>query len=299
MVSALADKSDIRKKIVAYPFVKWAGGKRQLINEYRKYFPLKGSYITYFEPFLGGGAVFFDLQPEKAILMDINEELINAYKVIQSNLEGLILELKRHKENHCEKYYYQVRNWDRLPDYKDRTPEEKAGRFIYLNRTCFNGLYRVNRNGHNNVPIGRYKNPKILDRENLINVHELLDGDKDIRIINTDYKEVLKYAEKGDFVYFDPPYYPLDDTSFTSYTKNDFGPEDHEKLAEVFMELHKRGCKVALSNSSAEEVYKLYDYDGIDIIPLYARRSINSNSNGRGSIKELLIINYGSELKNK
>lgn len=281
-----------RKIISVYPFVKWAGGKRQLLSEFKKYFPPVGSYKRYFEPFLGGGAVFFDLQPDRAVLMDINEELINTYKVIQNNIEGLIQELKKHKERNSKEYFYEIRNWDRLPNYKERTAVERAARFIYLNRTCFNGLYRVNSKGQFNVPFGQYKNPRILDEENLRNVHLLLNNGKDILIENVDYKKVLEYAQEGDFIYFDPPYYPLEPTSFTSYTKDNFGPEEHKELAAVFKELTDRGCMVALSNSSTEEVRKLYSFDGVELVPLQARRSINSDVNGRGAIEELLIINY-------
>jgi len=281
-----------RKIISVYPFVKWAGGKRQLLSEFKKYFPAIDSYDRYFEPFLGGGAVFFDLQPDRAVLMDINEELINTYKVIQNNIEGLIQELKKHKERNSKEYFYEIRNWDRLPNYKERTAVERAARFIYLNRTCFNGLYRVNSKGQFNVPFGQYKNPRILDEENLRNVHLLLNNGKDILIENVDYKKVLEYAQEGDFIYFDPPYYPLEPTSFTSYTKDDFGPEEHEELAAVFKELTDRGCKVALSNSSTDKVRELYSFEGVELIPLQARRNINSDVNGRGAIEELLIINY-------
>jgi DNA adenine methylase len=283
---------NLEQQIPAYPFVKWAGGKRQLLKVFEQYFPARDSYCSYHEPFLGGGAVFFDIQPPKAVLMDINPELINTYQVIQNDLEGLIRELKAHKKKHCENYYYEVREWDRLPGYKELAPEKKAARFIYLNRTCYNGLYRVNSKGHYNVPIGSYKNPRILDEKNLINIHRLLDGDREIIVKKSDYKLVLEYAKERDFVYFDPPYYPLDETSFTSYTKDDFGYEEHEELAEVYQLLHERGCKVALSNSNVEEVQLLYQYPEFKKIEVDANRNINSNAEGRGPIKELLIINY-------
>ncbi len=292
MVDAITEETNFQQQIPAYPFIKWAGGKRQLLSAFKQYFPAKDSYHTYHEPFLGGGAVFFELKPQRAVLMDINQELIIAYQVIQNNLQGLIKELRGHKKKHSEEHYYKVREWDRLTGYKNLSPVKKAGRFIYLNRTCYNGLYRVNSKGQYNVPIGSYKNPRIIDEENLINIHKLLDGDRQIIIEKSDYKAVLDYAETGDFIYFDPPYYPREETSFTSYTKDSFSAEDHEELAEIYQILHERGCKLALSNSCIDEVKLLYQNPLFKLIKLDANRNINSDANGRGPVKELLIINY-------
>ncbi len=279
-------KNKKQKKIVDVPrpFVKWAGGKRQIINRMDRFFPEE--FDTYIEPFLGGGAIFFYLLPSKAILIDINPELINTYQVIQEDVVKLSESLKKH-ENEKE-YYYKLRNIDRnLEEFNKWSKIEKASRTIYLNRCCYNGLYRVNSKGQYNVPFGKYKNPNFCDEKNLWAVHEAL---KNVKIIQGGFERVLEFAEKGDFIYFDPPYHPLSETSnFTSYTKFDFGKESQIRLFEVFKELDKKGCKLLLSNSYNEFIIKLYkDYK---IVTINAKRAINSDASKRGKIKEVLVMN--------
>lgn len=275
------------KKIVAvpHPFIKWAGGKKQLLRQIDKYLPQK--YNKYLEPFAGGGALFFYLLPNKAILIDNNKELINCYRVIQNIIGELIKSLKKHKNE--KDYFYKIRSLDRIPEeFKKLSSVERASRTIFLNKCCFNGLYRVNSKGEFNVPFGKYENPKFCDEENLLTVNKVL---KDIQIINGDFKECLELAEKDDFIYFDPPYQPISTTAnFTSYTKENFNKEDQVRLFKVYEELDNRGCKVMLSNSYNEFILDLYKK--YDLKTVYARRAINSDASGRGQIKEVLIINY-------
>ena len=269
---------------VPHPFIKWVGGKRQLISQMAQYFPK--SFNKYIEPFVGGGAIFFHLLPKDAILIDFNDELINCYKIIKNNVSELIKSLKKH-ENERE-YYYKIREVDRSPkEFSKWSDIEKASRTIYMNRCCYNGLYRVNSKGYFNVPFGRYKNPNFCNRENLIAVHEAL---KNVELINDSFEICLDFAKKGDFIYFDPPYYPLSETAnFTSYTSKNFGKDSQKKLLEVFKKLDERGCKLMLSNSYSEFILNLYkDYT---IHTLKARRSINSDAKKRGEIKEILVKN--------
>ncbi len=265
------------------PFVKWAGGKRQLVDILLSNVP--PSFNRYFEPFVGGGALLFELQPQKAVISDINEELINAYKVIKDNVEELINSLKKHKNT--KEYYYAIR----AINPKTLTPVERASRFIYLNKTCFNGLYRENSKGQFNVPFGRYKNPKICDEENLRAVSEFLNK-IEITILNCDYKITCEMAKSGDFVYLDPPYYPISKTaSFTKYNKNGFSEEDQIELSEIFKELDRKGCYVMLSNSNTEFIKKLYANYRIQEIK--ANRFINCKANRRGKSNiEVLITNF-------
>jgi len=265
------------------PFVKWAGGKRQLVDILLSNVP--PSFNRYFEPFVGGGALLFELQPQKAVISDINEELINAYQVIKDNVEELINSLKKHKNT--KEYYYAIR----AINPKTLTPVERASRFIYLNKTCFNGLYRENSKGQFNVPFGRYKNPKICDEENLRAVSEFLNK-IEITILNCDYKMTCEMAKSGDFVYLDPPYYPISKTaSFTKYNKNDFSEKDQIELSEIFKELDRKGCYVMLSNSNTEFIKKLYANYRIQEIK--ANRFINCKANRRGKSNiEVLITNF-------
>ncbi|MHA1379814.1 MAG: DNA adenine methylase [Candidatus Helarchaeota archaeon] len=268
---------------VPHPFVKWAGGKRQLINQFNKYFPSK--FNKYIEPFVGGGAIFFYLLPENAILIDNNEELINCYQVIQNKVDELIKSLKKHKNE--KNYFYKVRNVDRTEEFRNWSDVERASRTIFLNRCCFNGLYRVNSNGQFNVPFGKYKNPKFCDEKNLKAVNKAL---KNVEVIKDSFAKCLKFAEKDDFIYFDPPYHPLSDTAnFTGYTKGGFGKKAQIQLFDVFKELDERGCKLMLSNSYNDFILNLYkDYK---IKTILAKRAINSDATKRGQIKEALILN--------
>jgi DNA adenine methylase len=274
------------------PFVKWVGGKRQLLKQFREmdlYPPHNFNSInsTYYEPFVGGGAVFFDLLPKKAVLSDLNKELVITYNIIKNDIEELIKSLKKHR--YKKEYFLKVRakNVNKLTDL------EIASRFIFLNRTCFNGMYRVNSKGQFNVPFGKYTNPTICDEDNLRKVSKALQ-EADITV--GDYKKVLDKAQKRDFIYFDPPYYPVSKTaSFTSYTKEDFLNKEQIELRDTFLELHKRGCFVMLSNSDTpfiNEIYKEIENEGIKINKVRAGRAINSNGSKRGKINEVLITNY-------
>jgi DNA adenine methylase len=274
------------------PFVKWVGGKRQLLKQFRDngYYPpefFDPSKNTYFEPFVGGGAVFFDLLPEKAVLSDLNNELVTTYNVIKNDVEELIKSLKKHKNE--KEYFLKIRSQkvEKLSDV------QIASRFIYLNRTCFNGMYRVNSKNEFNVPFGDQKNPLICDEINLRKVSLIL---QKVSISQSDYKGVLKKAKKGDFIYFDPPYYPVSKTaSFTSYTANAFLEKEQIELRDTFVELHKRGCFVMLSNSDTKFIRDIYSEikdKKIKINTVYAGRAINSKGSGRGKITEVLITNY-------
>lgn len=267
-----------------YPIVKWVGGKRQLMFELLENMPK--SYNRYFEPFIGGGALFFELQPKKAYISDMNEELINLYSVVKNNVYELIDELKKHKIS--KEYFMNIRNIDRTKEYKKWSAIQKASRFIYLNRTCFNGMYRVNSKGEFNVPFGNYKNPRIIDENNLINCSNLL---QKTEIKNADFSEILNCIQSGDFVYFDPPYVPLNETSsFTSYTKDGFDIDMQFKLREVCNELDSMGVKFMLSNSDTKFVNEVYE--NYNIKKVFASRQINANPNGRGKITEVLVKNY-------
>jgi DNA adenine methylase len=274
------------------PFVKWAGGKGQLLSQFEPYFP--ATFGQYVEPFVGGGAVFFSLYTQgrltgkPVVLLDHLEELINCYRVIQGQVEELIAALQEHVPHKRDtQYYYDVRKWDRRPDYARRSEVERAARFVFLNRTCYNGLYRVNRRGQFNVPFGRYRNPTICDADNLRAASRALRG---VTLLVGDFSRCLDLVETGDFVYLDPPYHPLSDTAnFTSYTLESFGEEDQRRLADLFRELDHRGCQVRLSNSYTDLVRQLYD--GYEQIQVRAIRAISSKGSERGAIPELLVTN--------
>lgn len=267
-----------------YPIVKWVGGKRQLMFELIKNMPK--SYNRYFEPFIGGGALFFELQPEQAYISDMNEELINLYSVVRDNVYELIKDLSKHEVS--KEYFLEIRNIDRTEQYTELSDVERASRFIYLNRTCFNGMYRVNSQGQFNVPFGHYKNPRIIDENNLLNCSELL---KKTEIKCADFSEILTKVKKGDLVYFDPPYVPLNETSsFTSYTKDGFDIDMQFKLRDVCDELDSMGVKFMLSNSDTKLVNNLYA--NYKIKKVFASRQINANADGRGKITEVLVRNY-------
>jgi len=274
------------------PFVKWVGGKRQLLKQFRMmnlYPPEKFDAIKnrYFEPFIGGGAVFFDLFPKRAYLSDLNLELVTTYNVIKDDVESLIKALKKH--THSKEYFLKMR----AQKVEKLSLLQIASRFIYLNRAGFNGMYRVNSRGEFNVPFGYHKNPLICDEDNLRKISNAL---KNVEIKHQDYKQVLKKAKKGDFVYFDPPYHPLSKTAaFTAYTSEGFGEREQVELRDTFLELHKRGCFVMLSNSDApfiNEIYSELKKYGVRISKVDAGRAINSKGSGRGKVKEVLVTNY-------
>ncbi|MCC8418653.1 MAG: Dam family site-specific DNA-(adenine-N6)-methyltransferase [Rickettsia endosymbiont of Glossina mortisans submortisans] len=241
---------------------------------------LPASYNNYYEPFIGGGALFFALIPDKAIISDINLDLIITYKVIKDEARALIELLAKHKANHSQDYYYAVRK-----NTNSDNPIEIAARFIYLNKTCYNGLYRVNSKGEFNVPMGAYINPNILDENNIIACSKAL---QNAEIIYQDFGNIL--PKPKDFVYIDPPYQPINHTSFTKYTKLDFTEEDQIKLYEKSRELHKNGVYFMLSNSDSDFIKNLYNSFSIDIVN--APRSINCKSDSRQRTNEVLIRNY-------
>lgn len=276
------------------PFVKWVGGKRQLLGQFRDkgLYPPKefdASKNTYFEPFVGGGAMFFDLLPLNASINDINAELVTTYKIIRDNVEDLITELTSGRHLYDKEIFLKIRAQDTnlLSDI------ERAARFIFLNRTAFNGMYRVNKSGQFNVPFGKYINPQICDSVNLRRSSKVL---KNTKVSNSSYKYVLEEAKKGDFVYFDPPYYPVSKTaSFTSYSNDVFLKEQQIELRDTYIELNNRSCFVMLSNSDTafiESLFLPYLKSGINIHKVQAGRAINSNSSKRGKVSELLITNY-------
>ena len=276
----------------ARPFIKWAGGKRQLLSQFEAFFPKR--FERYFEPFVGSGAVFFHLWNQKRLpgqvfLFDNNEELVHAYCMVRDRLEELVDLLSIHKRNHNQEYYNIIRNLDRQVVKLDEV--ERAARTIYLNRTCYNGLYRVNRKGKFNVPMGRYKNPEILNQKVLLSAREAL---QNTELEVKDFREAVNIARKGDFFYFDPPYHPMSSTAyFTSYTAANFHEQDQVDLASVFTQLSDKGCLCMLSNSFTPFMLELYCKFRIEIV--YAKRAINSVANKRGATKEIVVLNYDNK----
>lgn len=270
------------------PFLKWVGGKRQLMPTIVTHLPKNINELTYVEPFIGGGAVLFHLQPKNAIINDFNEELINVYEVIKNNLEELIEDLKKHKNE--PDYFYEIRSLDRNDNFKNLSKVERASRVIYLNKTCYNGLYRVNNAGEFNSPFGRYKNPNIVNEPTLKAVSKYLNSNN-IVIRNGDYNDVLKTIDKNSFVYLDPPYHPISESSnFTGYVQGGWDSFDQIRLREVCDELNAKGIKFLLSNSSAQFIKDQYAKYKIEIVK--ANRAINSNGANRGEVDEVLIKNY-------
>lgn len=270
----------------AKPILKWAGGKRQLIPQYIPYFPKMME--CYYEPFIGSAAIFFHLQPATATLSDRNPHLIEVYQVIQRDVDALIQALQGHIND--SDYYYEVR----AKDPATLTAVERAARFIYLNKTCYNGLYRENKKGKFNVPFGRYVNPKICNAPRLRAVSQLLQS-VDIKAL--DFDTAVANAQPNDFVYLDPPYAPLSKTSnFTSYDRFGFNDEDQTRLAQTIHTLTERGVNVMLSNSTAPIIQELYSSSHYRKILIQARRNINSKVSKRGHITELLILNYDPQM---
>ena len=270
------------------PILKWVGGKRQLLEQI---VPLIPEYTTYYEPFVGGGAVLFHTQPKKAVINDSNEELINIYQVIKAQPEELIALLQRHKEKNSQEYFYGIRSLDRTREtYEGLSPVERAARIIYLNKTCYNGLFRVNRAGEFNAPWGRYKNPNITNETTIRAISGYLNRAK-VSIFCGDYREALKGIRKGSFVYLDPPYMPLSSSSsFTGYTAEGFGPQQQIELKRQCDLLDKRGIHFLLSNSCCdfiEDLYKDYIIERVS-----AKRAINAKGDKRGAIDEVLVRNY-------
>lgn len=275
------------------PFTKWTGGKRQLLPELReKIASIDHAIPTYFEPFVGGGALLFDLQPKKAIINDHNSDLVAAYKIIKEEPQKLLDILGQHQEKNSKDYYLSIREMDRNGQIEQLSEVERVARTLYMLRVNFNGLYRVNSKGQFNVPYGRYKNPKIANPENIFSVSEYLNKNQ-VLMYNRDFEEAVEQASSGDLVYFDPPYAPVNETSsFTAYTANGFDEADQIRLRDLFVALDKKGVHVMLSNSSVPLIHELYsDYNyTIDIVG--ATRMINSKSSGRGKVDEVIITNW-------
>ncbi len=275
-----------KNKLVA-PVLKWVGGKRQLLDTFAPLLPKR--IISYCEPFIGGGAMLFHLQPKTAYVNDINSDLILVYNVIKNDVESLINTLSEFKNE--SEFFYSVRDWDRSKKkYDSLTDVERAARIVYLNKTCFNGLYRVNNAGEFNSPFGSYKNPNIVNAPVLRAVSSYFNT-ADVRLTSTDYYEMLKDIPKGTFVYLDPPYDPISDTSnFTGYSKGGFSREEQIRLRDCCDELTKRGIKFMLSNSSTDFIRDLYSDYNIQIVQ--AKRAINSNASKRGNVDEVVVRNY-------
>jgi DNA adenine methylase len=278
----------------ARPFIKWAGGKSQLLPALTQRLPQQ--FKRYHEPFLGGGAFYFHLYntgklTEGATLSDYNPELVLCYQVVRDQLDDLIEALQPHQQNRLDpQYFHEVRSWDRQADFAQRSPVERAARTIYLNRTCYNGLYRLNKLGQFNAPFGYYKNPQICDVDNLRLASQALQY-AELRV--DDFWQVSQRAQTGDFIYFDPPYVPVSTTaSFTTYTGQTFGLDHQQRLADLFNSLQQRGIYGMLSNSSTPITHQLYQANGNTINIVMASRKINSIASKRGEIEEILVCNY-------
>jgi DNA adenine methylase len=272
-------------------FLKWAGGKRKILNEIDKHLPKKIN--RYFECFLGGGSVFFYIKqkynPKYCMISDINKDLIETYKAVRDNPKELIKQIKHFKKKNSKEFYYSMRekfNKNKITGIK------RCAVFIYMNKTCFNGLYRVNSKGEFNVPCGKYKNPEIFNEESILLASKLLKG---VKIKCCDYELIKNKVRKNDFVYLDPCYDPLKKTSFANYTPRRFSDEDNDRLASFVWSLKKKGARILFSNNITKNVKRLYPKKDFDRIIVYCSRSINCNSQGRGLISEFLIKNYKEE----
>ncbi len=269
------------------PILKWVGGKRQLMNEIVTRLPEE--YNNYYEPFLGGASVLLGLNPKVSFVNDINPELINVYNTVKNDSDELIKLLKKHKND--SEYFYAIRSLDRNKEkYKKLSNVERASRIIYLNKTCYNGLYRVNSRGELNAPFGKYKNPLICDEGNIKEVSNFFNQSK-VKFFNEDFETFLNRCETGDFVYLDPPYDPVNDSSnFTGYSAGGFSRHDQERLKKICDDLTRRGVYFLLSNSSTDFIKNLYSEYTIDLVD--AKRNINSNAKKRGVVQEVLVRNY-------
>lgn len=274
----------------AKPFVKWAGGKRQIIDKLLKLVPVE--YDTYYEPFVGGGALLFELSPKEAVINDSNKELMNVYKILSTDkgYEETLKLLNTYEKKHDEAFYYKIRNLDKDKEkFAKLNDYERAARTIYLNKACFNGLYRVNSKGEFNVPFNKKLKINTYDGQNMILAYVYFQTNK-ITMLSTDFEEAVKDAKKGDFIYFDPPYDSENDDTFNSYTEEGFGKEEQRRLARVYKELSDRGCYVMLSNHNTTLINELYNEFNIHVIS--AKRNINSKGEKRGKVEEVIITNY-------
>lgn len=268
------------------PFVKWVGGKGRILPQLLPLLPPGMELRRHLEPFVGGGALFFARRPAQALLSDVNPALIATYQAVRDGVEDVIAALAPHARLHGKEHYYRAR--DRYNHGRSLTEAERAALFIYLNKTCFNGLHRVNRKGEFNVPAGRYKNPRILDDDGLRTASAALAR---ARIEQASFESLLELARPGDFVYFDPPYEPLSETAnFTSYARNGFDRNDQRRLRDVYWELDRRGCRLMLSNSDVPFIRHLYRQFRIDTVA--APRAVSCNGRGRGKVAEVVVRNY-------
>lgn len=276
------------------PYLKWAGGKRQLLPVIKACLPDNFAAMKYYEPFIGAGALFLNRQPSVAVINDINPELVLTYKAIRDNVGELISALREHKSLNSEEYYYKIREQDRNRDlYSALSDIQKAARIIYLNKTCYNGLYRVNLQGMFNVPYGRYKNPAICDEQVLMAIHRYLSfSGNEITISHGDFADAVKSAGQNSFIYFDPPYHSQDNSNFTGYQAGGFDKNEQVRLRDLFLQKTEEGAKCLLSNSDTPFIRELYADSRFDIMTVKAKRAINSDSSGRGEVDEVLIKNW-------
>jgi len=283
-----------RKDPLVKPFLKWAGGKRQLLPEINRHLPENFMNLRYYEPFVGAGALFFDRQPRRAVINDNNSELILAYEIIRDHVDGLVQALNAHRALNDESYYYRIREQDRDSGFfAGLTGIQKAARLVYLNKTCYNGLYRVNSQGMFNVPYGRHANPAICDEPAIRAIHGYLCHERaEIGILHGDFAAAVADAGRNSFIYFDPPYHSPGNTHFTGYQAGGFGENEQKRLRDVFAERTEAGAKCLLSNSDTPFIRGLYDGDRFDIVSVKAKRAINSDSAGRGEADEVLIKNW-------
>lgn len=273
-----------------HPFVKWAGGKTQLLDRIRELMPKE--YNHYYEPFIGGGALLFSVAPKNFTINDFNSELVQAYKCFtnEDDFKKLVERLDYHQKHHSEEYYYEVREMDKYSDFLNLPAYERAARMIYLNKSCFNGLYRVNSKGFFNVPSGKKRKVVCYEKENLEKIRKFFSNSR-FEILNGDFQNAVKNVRHGDFVYFDPPYDTWEDkNSFTSYAKSPFGKEEQKRLANVYKALSDEGAFVMLSNHNTEYIRELYKDFHIHVVE--AKRMINSKASGRGNVEEVIITNY-------
>ncbi len=279
----------VKDKLIK-PYLKWAGGKRQLANVIRSSCPNR--YSTYFEPFVGAGAILFDLQPKKAVINDLNKQLYYTYVAIRDNVDELITLLEQHQKNNKKEYYYEIRGLDRTEEFVSMSYVEKAARLIYLNKTCYNGLYRVNSQGLFNTPYGKYVNPAICEKEVLHHINRYFNN-IDLTILSGDFEDAVSSAKKGDFVYFDPPYDSPNCTNFTGYQAGGFDHDEQTRLRDCMVDLTNKGVKCLLSNASTDFINKIYgEIPEFTIDYVEAKRPINSDSNGRGNVTEVLVRNW-------
>ena len=271
------------------PYLKWAGGKRQLLPSIRARLPQGWADMRYFEPFVGAGAVLFDLSPARAVVNDANSQLILTYRAVRDDVEGVAALLERHAKHHSREYYYELRGADRTPGFARWGETRKAARLIYLNKTCFNGLYRVNSQGLFNVPFGSYRHPAICEEEVLRAVSRYL-REHDVQLLSGDFAAAVEGAGAGCFVYFDPPYHSEGGTNFTGYQSGGFGEQEQIRLRDAFAALSARGARCMLSNSATGFIQDLDRDFHVELIP--ARRAINSDPAGRGNVNEVLVTNF-------